>query len=144
MTIAVHCPDADWNRARLLTASPSPPLRANGASSATMWTTRTAVPSGVLSGPVGIAAEYAPRAADAIGGKGDAGLEMGVDRIIKPALVPRPSPLFPLPPSCDSGSNRGDHFVGEHVDLVDRRVDVRRDPHSLELVVVHRRRHDVV
>src|SRR6185503_19636881 len=46
ITIAVETPDADWNRARLAIASPNPPLRANGASSATRCTTRTARPSG--------------------------------------------------------------------------------------------------
>ena len=50
MTIDVGIPDAAWKRARLFTASPSPPLRANGASSATMCTTRTGRPSGAQSG----------------------------------------------------------------------------------------------
>src|SRR6185369_14918192 len=50
MTIAVQTPDSHWKRARLLTASPSPPLRANGANSATRCTTRTPRPSAVRSG----------------------------------------------------------------------------------------------
>src|SRR5436189_4187636 len=127
MTIAVHCPVADWNRARLLTASPSPPLRANGASSATMWTTRTAVPSEVLSGPVetGIAAEYGTWLSDAIGS---------------------PCEAATAPPRSlrDAGSDCVDHTVGEQVDLIHRRVDVGRDSHPVELVVVHRCGDDVV
>src|SRR5207247_5986056 len=50
MTMAVHSPEAAWNRARLFTASPRPPLRANGASSATRCTTRTGFPDGDRSG----------------------------------------------------------------------------------------------
>src|SRR6478672_10138673 len=46
----VGTPDAAWKRARLATASPSPPLRANGASSAARCTTRTARPSDIASG----------------------------------------------------------------------------------------------
>src|SRR5947209_3661098 len=48
--IAAGTPDAAWNRAKLATASPSPPLRANGASSATRWITRTGRPSGSTNG----------------------------------------------------------------------------------------------
>jgi hypothetical protein len=48
--IADWRPEAAWNRAKLATASPRPPLRANGASSATTWITRTRRPSGNASG----------------------------------------------------------------------------------------------
>ena len=55
--IAAGIPDAAWNRAKLATASPNPPLRANGASSATTWMTRTRRPSGSASaGGAGAAA----------------------------------------------------------------------------------------
>src|SRR3954471_630808 len=46
--------------------------------------------------------------------------------------------------SGDALPNRLDHAVGEEIDFIDRRVDVGRDSHALELVVHHRRGDDVV
>src|SRR5687768_12053386 len=54
MITVTGMPDAAWYFARLATASPSPPVRANGDSSGTRCTTGAGVPSGRVRGAVGI------------------------------------------------------------------------------------------
>src|SRR5687767_11102311 len=54
MITVTGIPDAAWYFARLATASPRPPVRAYGDSSGTRCTTGAGVPSGRVSGAVGI------------------------------------------------------------------------------------------
>src|SRR5215217_1905721 len=53
MNTVTGIPDAAWYFARLATASPSPPVRANGDSSGTRCTTGAGVPSGRVRGALG-------------------------------------------------------------------------------------------
>src|SRR6478672_6510676 len=55
MNTVTVIPDAAWYFARLATASPSPPVRAKGESSAARCTTGAGEPSGRTSGAVGAA-----------------------------------------------------------------------------------------
>jgi hypothetical protein len=84
--IAVGIPDAAWKRAKLATASPNPPLLANGASSAARWITRTVRPSGSTSGGFAGAAESSwgfatERGAVVLSVSGSAALDCSADSV---------------------------------------------------------------